>query len=128
MANSVAASAQHSAQIGAAVAAAVSNATNKVQQFTSSDKSPTVSSAVKWAKKHLEKSNTGGFYLTDIIQMLTDDATVDLSPHILVMPASSSDRTYIREVLSSMTAEQINKYGSGEVESALKLMHSMIMQ
>ena len=128
MANSVAASAQHSAQIGAVVAAAVSNATSKVQLFTSSDKSPTVSSAVKWAKKHLEKSNTGGFYLTGIIQMLIDDATVDLSPHILVMPASSSDRTYIREVLSSMTAEQIDKYGSGEVESALKLMQSVILK
>ena len=126
MNNSVAASAQHSAQIGAAVAAAVTSANSKVQLFNSSDKRPTVSSAMRWAKKHLEKSNTGGFYLTGVIQLLIDDATVDLSPHILVDPARTSDASYVREVLSSMTAEQIEKYGSNEVNSAVKLMKSVI--
>ena len=130
MNNSVAASAQHSAQIGGAVAAAVTSANSKVQLFNSSDKRPTVSSAMKWAKKHmhLEKSNTqaGGFYLTGVIPLLIDDATVDLSPHILVDPAHTSDASYVREVLSSMIAEQIEKYGSSEVSSALKLMQSVI--
>jgi len=64
MNNSVAASAQHSAQIGAAVAAAVTSANSKVQLFKSSDKRPTVSSAMRWCRKHLEKSNTGGYYIT----------------------------------------------------------------
>ena len=112
--------------IGAAVAAAVTSANSKVQLFNSSDKRPTVSSAMRWAKKHLEKSNTGGFYLTGVIQLLIDDATVDLSPHILVDPARTSDASYVREVLSSMTAEQIEKYGSNEVNSAVKLMKSVI--
>ena len=110
MNNSVAASAQHSAQIGAAVAAAVTSANSKVQLFNSSDKRPTVSSAMRWAKTHLEKSNTGGFYLTGVIQLLIDDAIVDLSPHILVDPARTSDASYVREVLSSMTAEKIENF------------------
>ena len=126
--NSAAASAQHSAQLGAAVAAAVTSASTKIQLFNSSDKRPTVSSTVRWAKKHLEKSNAGGFYLTSIIQMLVDNAKVDLAPHILVMPASTSDRAYAREVVSSMTADQMEKYGSGEVDSAVKLIQTVILK
>ena len=61
--NSAAASAQHSAQLGAAVAAAVTNASTKVTLFNASSSRPTVSAAMKWTKKHLEKVNLSGLSL-----------------------------------------------------------------
>jgi hypothetical protein len=82
---------------------------------------------MRWCRKHLEKSNTGGYYLTGVIQMLVDDASVDLGPHILSDPARSSDAAHICEEISSLTAEQMDKYGSAELTSALKLMKSVVL-
>ena len=125
--NSAAVSAQHSAQLGAAVAAAVTNASTKVTLFNASSSRPTVSAAMKWAKKHLEKVNLSGLSLTRAVQMLLDDATMDVEPHILAEPSRSSDNFYVREVLASLTPDQFDKFGGAEVTSALKLMQKVVL-
>ena len=89
--NSAAVSAQHSAQLGAAVAAAVTNASTKITLFNASSSRPTVFATMKWAKKHLEKVNLNGLSLTRAVQMLLDDATMDVEPHILAEPSRGSD-------------------------------------
>ena len=58
---SVVASQQHSAQIGAAVAMAVTTPQTKIKLNDGSTSNPTVSCVIKWAKKHLEKSNISGY-------------------------------------------------------------------
>ena len=76
---SVAASQHHSAQIGAAVAMAVTTSQTKIKLNDGSTSNPTVSSVIKWAKKHLEKSNISGYgTITAVLQLLIDDMSMDL--------------------------------------------------
>ena len=92
---SVVASQQHSAQIGAAVDMAVTTAQTKIKLNDGSTSNPTVSCVrvIKWAKKHLEKSNISGYgAVTTILQLLIDDMSMDLTPHITAEPAVSDDQ------------------------------------
>ena len=96
---SLAASQHHSAQIGAAVAMAVTTSQTKIKLADGSTSNPIVSSATKWAKNHLEKSNISGYVtITAVLQLLIDDIidmTMDLEPHILAEPAASDDKSYV---------------------------------
>ena len=80
-----------------------------------------------WVRKHLEKANTGGFAaLPHIFQLLSEDIAVDLAPQITSEPALSEDAAYAREVMSSLTPEQFEKYGSGERTSATKIIQAVL--
>ena len=77
---SVANSAQHPAQIGAAMARAVTTSQTKIK-LSDGSTNPTVCAAIKWARKHMEKSNISGFStLTNVIRELTGDITFDVTP------------------------------------------------
>ena len=124
---SVVASQQHSAQIGAAVAMAVTTAQTKIKLNDGSTSNPTVSCVVKWAKKHLEKTNISGYgTVTTILQLLIDDLSMDLTPHITAEPAVSADKGYAREVSASLTPDQIQKFGGGEKESSVLLIQNVM--
>ena len=80
---SIVASQQHLAHVGAAVAMAVATSQTKIKLFDGSTSNPTVSAALKWARKHVEKANIAGFgALTATLQKLIHGMTVDLAPHI----------------------------------------------
>jgi virulence-associated protein VapD len=124
---SIAASQQHSAHVGAAVAMAVATSQTKIKLFDGSTSNPTVSSVLKWARRHMEKVNIAGFgTLTATLQKLIDDMTMDLTPFITAEPALSDDRAYVREVFASLTPDQIKKYADGEVNSALTMMQNVM--
>ena len=124
---SVVASQQHSAQIGAAVAMAVTTAQTKIKLNDGSTSNPTVSCVIKWANKHLEKSNISGYgAVTTVLQLLIDDMSMDLTPHLTAEPAISDDASYAREVFASLTPDQIQKFGGGEKASALTLIQNVM--
>ena len=105
---SLAASQQNSTQIASAVAMAVTTAQTKIKLADGSTSNVTVSAALKWARKHLEKTNISGYgTITIVLQMLIDDMTMDIVPHIIAEPVTTDDKSYIREVFASLTPEQV---------------------
>ena len=52
------------------------------------------------------------------------DPKADIEPDILAEPARSGDQTYHRMVVSSLTLDQVQKYGGGEAASATKLLQN----
>ena len=123
---SVANSAQHSAQTGAAVAQAVTTSQTKIK-LSDGSANPTMGAAIKWARKHMEKSNISGFStLTKVIRELTDDITFDITPEIIAEPVATDDATYVAEVNASLTPEQQEKFGDNQKASAVTLIQNIL--
>ena len=104
---------------------AVTTSQTKIKLNDGSTSNTTVSSVIKWAKKHLEKSNISGYgtiTVTAVLQLLIDDMTLDLEPHIIAEPVATNDKSYVREVFASLTPDQAKKYGDGKKFSALILI------
>ena len=53
-----------------------------------------------------------------VLQLLIDDMTLDLEPHIIAEPAATDDKSYVREVFASLTPDQAKRYSDGEKVSA----------
>ena len=109
---------------------AVATSQTKIKLFDGSTSNPTVSAALKWARKHVEKAKIVGFgTLTATLQKSIDDMTMDLAPHITAESALSDDRAYVREdgeVFASLTPDQIKKYADGETTSALTMVQNVL--
>ena len=121
------ASAQHSAQIGAAVAMAVTTSQTKIKLFDGSSSRPSMNACIKWTKKHVEKANISGFPTVSMIcNKLTQDINMELAPELLAEPARSDDAAYAREVLSSLTPDQFEKYGDTERLSGCLLLQNVL--
>ena len=106
---------------------AVSTAQTKIKLVDGSTSNVTVSAALKWTRKHLEKTNISGYgTITTVLQMLIDDMTMDIVPHTIAEPVTTDDKSYIREVFASLTPEQVEKYGDGETKSSVTLIKNVL--
>ena len=101
----------------------MTTAQTKTKLNDGSTSNPTVSCVIKCARKHLEKSNISGYgAVTTILQLLIDDMSMDLTPHITAEAAVSD----AREVFASLTPDQFQKFGGGEKESAVILIQNVM--
>lgn len=112
--------------MGAVMASAVADASTVVTLGTATDKRPTVAQCMKWLEAHNAKQMRTGYSLSAAFQALMDDAHTDLAIHITAEPASSHDKAYIRSIMSSLSPQQLTKYGDVTCTSALLLAQKVL--
>jgi hypothetical protein len=86
-----------------------------------------MNATIKWTKKHVEKANLSGFPTISVIAgKLVNDIYMDLTAELSAEPAHSDDMSYAREVLTSLTPDQFEKYGGSERASACQILQNVL--
>ena len=119
--------ATHVAQQSAAmVAAAVIDGQKSIELSEGSSGRPSVSSVVKFIGSHAKKQQIAGYCLAPIIKKILNDPLTDIDGDVVAEPALTSDKSYFRMVVTSLSIDQMEDYGKGEDQSACKLLQNIL--